>query len=211
MKGIKYFVSVFVALLLISNLTTPVFAGLFYETPTITIVNSTGLDIEVERVSQPVSGELSRSAEAPIRSGRVVTGQSMSFQVPLSKLTLNDSGIRTAAFVVKAYYPGTDQYAGIGPSIMLVRQGHRSVRVTQTYSVNVGIPKGDIKTKKRTYVRSSSPRVYNSPGSAGFHESSRRYGRTRTFTIYVGETREIEPIVLHERDINVLETAQNSN
>lgn len=212
MKGIKHFATAFVSLFLVIHLPTPAFSNIFYYVPTITVDNSTGLDIEIEHNGQIVRGSLSQSAKSSEYPGRIVTGQSMSFRVELSKLTLNESGERTVAFRVKAYYPGTDTYAGAGPSIVLVRQNYRrSVRVTHTYSARVDIPSGNTNTRKKTSTRYSSPRVYNSPASAGFRESrGRGYGRVGAITVYVGETNDIEPIVLLERHIVFVETAENS-
>ncbi len=131
--------------------------------------------------------------------GRAVPGKEIVFGVRLDDLIILGPGRRSATYLVKTYYPGTDKYYGSGPSILLIRERYSSrTYYSQTWTATT--------TVRGTRVRRSSggPRVYNHP--PGSHEDRGRsnyYGGRRSDTIieYIGDGVDPAPIVLHNENI----------
>ncbi|MEK9201625.1 MAG: hypothetical protein AAB944_01505 [Patescibacteria group bacterium] len=159
-----------------------------YISANIIVINNTGLDMVIEKVE---GGNLKEI-------GRAVPGKEIVFGVRLDDLIILGHGRRSATYLVKTYYPGTDKYYGSGPSILLIRERYGSrTFYSQTTTTTI----------RGTRVRRSSsrgPRVYNHP--PGWYERGRSnyYGGRRhsdTIIEYIGDGVDPAPIILHNENI----------
>lgn len=153
----------------------------------IVVINGSGLDVVIEKVE---SGSLKVV-------GKAVPGKEIVFGVGVGSLEILGSGIRSATYLVKGYYPGTDRLYGIGQNIVVIKNSYRS---TSYYSTTWTATT----TVRGTHVRKSSrgPRVYNHPpgwyGGGGQHNYN--YVYNDTITVYIGDGVDPAPIAIHNKD-----------